>query len=137
MRYRQLGHRYAMIMTTGQLRPFGELWRTGWLSVTLAEPRWRPETDVYETASAVELTVELAGVDPDSLDVLLFEDALVIEGERRLSVAEEGGVYRAVQIRQGPFRVDVALPGPIEADRIDARYEQGLLRVTLPKARPR
>jgi HSP20 family protein len=130
MRYRRLDYRYTMIVTTG-LRPFGE-WRAERFEVRLAEPHWRPETDVYETPAAVTVTVELAAVDQEGLEILLFEDALVIEGQRRF-LCEEGGVYRAAEIRQGPFRVAVALPEPVDPDGIDARYEQGLLRVRLPK----
>jgi HSP20 family protein len=130
MRYRHLGYRYAMVVTTGQPRPYGEGWRGEQVSIILAQPRWRPAADVYETATALEVTVELAGVDQD---VLLFEDALVVEGRRRLAPADRGGVYHAAEIRQGPFRVDVSLPAPIEAKRVEARYEQGLLHILLPK----
>jgi HSP20 family molecular chaperone IbpA len=42
-------------------------------------------------------------------------------------------VYHAAGIRQGPFQVEVVLPAAVDAERIEARYERGLLRVTLPK----
>jgi HSP20 family protein len=89
--------------------------------------------DVYEGESAVTILVELAGVNEEELEVLLFEDALVIDGRRNLPVAEEV-VYHAAGIRQGPFRVEVPLPTAVNADKVDASYERGLLRVRVPKS---
>jgi HSP20 family protein len=58
---------------------------------------------------------------------------LVVEGRRRLPSCQEGAVYHAAGIRQGPFRVELALPAPVDAERVEARYDRGLLRITLPK----
>jgi HSP20 family molecular chaperone IbpA len=135
MRYRRLGYRYTMVMTTGDLPPFAELLRLGGQGMVLAQPQWRPEADVYETPAAVVVVVELAGVDEEAFEVLLFEDALVLDGHRRIPTCEEGGLYHAVGIRQGPFRLEVRLPGPVDADRVHARYERGLLWIRLPKTR--
>ncbi|MGH7266725.1 MAG: Hsp20/alpha crystallin family protein [Candidatus Rokuibacteriota bacterium] len=132
MRYRRLASRYTLLVAGGRVGAAATYWRPGRL--LLAEARWRPETDVYETPGALTVTIEVAGVDPDALDVLLFDDALVVEGERRLPPEDAVGVYRAVEILQGAFRVQVPLDGPIDAERVDARYEQGLLRITVPKA---
>lgn len=134
MRYRRLSYRYTMVVAGGRAIPFEDPWRARRVNVILAQPRWRPDADVYETATMIAATIDLAGVEHDDLDVLLFQDALVIEGERRLPACEEDGVYHAAAIRQGPFRVEVPLPMPIDPDRVDAHYEKGLLRITLPKA---
>jgi HSP20 family protein len=103
--------------------------------VTVAQPRWRPSADLCETPTGFDVTVELAGADQDDLEVLLYEDAVVIQGRRRLRTCEAGGVYHVAEIRQGPFRVEVPLPAAVDAARVEARFEQGLLRVGLPKAR--
>ena len=63
----------------------------------------------------------------------LFEDALVLEGHRHIQGCEEGGVYHAVGIRQGPFRLEVRLPVPVDGERVQAQYERGLLWIRLPK----
>jgi HSP20 family molecular chaperone IbpA len=109
-----------------------ELWQSERLRM-LMETRWRPDADIYETASAFEIVVDLAGVGDDDFEVQLFEDALVVEGQRRLLAPRESAVYHAASIRQGPFRMNLPLPGPIDADRVEAHYDRGLLRVTLPK----
>jgi HSP20 family molecular chaperone IbpA len=134
MRYRRLRYRYTMVMTTGDLTPFVEVLPAAGRGVVLGQPQWRPEADVYETPGAIVVVVELAGVDEEAFEVLLFEDALVLEGHRRIPGCEEGGVYHAVGIRQGPFRLEVRLPAPVDADRVHARYELGLLWIRLPKA---
>ena len=122
-------------MVTGSVtteRLLEELWQSERLRM-LMETRWRPDADIYETASAFEIVVDLAGVGDDDFEVQLFEDALVVEGQRRLLAPRESAVYHAASIRQGPFRLNLSLPGPIDADRVEAHYDRGLLRVTLPK----
>ena len=63
----------------------------------------------------------------------LFEDVLVVEGHRQLPSCREGALYHAAGIRQGPFRVELPLPAPVDPERVEARYDLGLLRITLPK----
>jgi len=133
MRYRRLTYRYSMVLRSGPSWPaFGDLWQGDRLRM-LVEARWRPDTDAYETATTVEIVVDLAGVDEDDFEVQLFEDALVVEGARQLPACEEAAVYQAASIRQGPFRVELPLPAAVDADRVQARYDRGLLRITLPK----
>ena len=132
MRYRRLSYRYTMVVRPGQTLPLGDIWQSDRLRL-LVQPRWRPDADTYETATTVEIMVDLAGVEDDDLEVQLFEDVLVVEGRRRLPSCQEGAVYHAAGIRQGPFRVELALPAPVDAERVEARYDRGLLRITLPK----
>ena len=132
MRYRRLSYRYAVVMATSRSRPFAETWPRHGPSVGLAQP-WRPATDVLETTSEVVVTVELAGVDHEQLDVLLFEDALIVDGERRLPPVQAAGVFHAAEIRQGQFHLEIRLPASIDPDQIDARYERGLLEMRFLK----
>ena len=131
MRYRRLSYRYAMVVGSGPTWRYADPWRSERL--LLVRPRWQPDTDTYETPAAIEVVVDLAGVEEDDLEVLLFDDALVVEGRRQLAACPEGAVYHAAGIRQGPFRVEVPLPVPVDLERVEARYDRGLLRVTLPK----
>jgi HSP20 family protein len=132
MRYRRLSYRRAMVMRSGQAWPFGDLWLGDRLRL-LVEARWRPDADTYETATTVEIIVDLAGVDEDDFEMQLFEDALVVQGHRQLSPGEEAATYHAASIRQGPFQVALPLPAPVDAERVEAHYDRGLLRITLPK----
>ena len=80
------------------------------------------------------ITVELAGVDPDAMEAVLYEDALVVSGRRLLPGPGPRGVYHAAEISQGSFRLEVGLPAPVASELTDARYDRGLLVLTLPKA---
>src|SRR6266542_2909515 len=89
---------------------------------------WRPLADIRESAEYMMVTVELAGMKEEEIEVTLYEDALVISGERRHeSDRQEDLYYREAQIRYGPFRVEVLLSVSIERDAVTARYENGLL----------
>ena len=132
LRYRLLSYRYAMVMRVGQTGPFGDLWQTDRLRLQ-AQVRWRPDADTYETATTIEIVVDLAGVGEDDFELQLFEDALVVEGRRQLPSCNEEAVYQSAGIRQGPFRLEVPLSAPVDAERVAARSDRGLLRITLPK----
>jgi HSP20 family protein len=133
MRYRRFVGRYVTLVTI-MAPPTTDYLRGPRPAVSLAPARWRPATDVAESADRFSVTVELAGVDPEALDVQLYEDALVVEGTRMVTVTGSGrGVYHSAEIRQGPFRVEVPLPGAIDPERIDATYDRGLLQITLPR----
>ncbi len=132
MRYRRLSYRYALVLTANQGGQFGSQLVAERSSVHFAQTYWRPPADVCESDSTIEVTVDLAGIDQDDLDVVVFEDALIVEGRRRLP-ADPGVVYHVAEIRQGPFRLELGLPGSIDQERVDARYDQGLLRITFQK----
>ena len=133
MRYRRLSYRYAIVVRTGQW-PFGDIWQSERLRL-LVQPHWRPDVDTYETASTVEIVVDLAGVDEDDVEVQFFEDVLVVSGRRPLPPSQEGAVYQTAGIRRGPFQVEVPLPTSVDAERVEARYDRGLIRISLPKHR--
>jgi len=132
LHYRRLSYRYAMVMRTSQGWPFDDLGQAGRHRLVV-HTRWRPDADMTETASAVEITVELPGVSEDDFEIQLFEDALVVTGQRRIPSSEEAAVYHTASIRQGPFQVELPLPAAVDAERVKAHYDRGLLRVTLPK----
>ncbi len=96
---------------------------------------FRPNVDCFHTDDPHELTVvvELSGVDPETVDVVVGERALVIRGER-LRPKAEGRHYEQVEIEYGPFQRRVRLAENVDPDRAHARYERGFLTITLPVA---
>jgi HSP20 family protein len=131
MRYRRVTYRSTRLRTD-QPWPFVGAWEHESLRL-LVQARWRPAADMSETATAIEVTVDLAGVDEDDFEVQLFENGLVVEGRRQLPSCGEDAVYHAAGIPQGLFRVELPLPARIDPESVEARYERGLLHVTLPK----
>jgi HSP20 family protein len=132
MRYRRVSYRYALLVAGNQDRAFADPLVAVQPGVRFAQTFWRPPADVCESESTIVVTVDLAGIDQDELDVVLFEDALIVEGWRWLAT-DPGVVYHVAKIRQGPFRLELELPGSIDQGRVDARYDQGLLRITFLK----
>jgi HSP20 family protein len=133
MRYRRLTYRYTVVTNRALAWPLAP---PGWgrdLS-TLLQGRWRPDADVCETAGGIDIVVELAGVEERDVDIQLFDDAVVVEGERRLPACDPEAVYHAAAVRQGPFRLEVALPAAVDAADVEATYDRGLLRISLKKA---
>jgi HSP20 family protein len=129
VRYRRVRYRHIVTLSG----PVGGGSLSERPAFAISPPMWRPAADVCEAARALVVTVEIAGIDPDSVELVLFDDALIVAGNRRVSLHDRGDVYHAAEIRQGPFRLEVALPASIDPDRAEARYERGILRVTLPK----
>ena len=131
MRYRRVSYRYTLLFAPGGLQALGG--GTGQFTVQLAQPVWRPSTDVYETEATIEVVVELPGVEPEQVEVLLFDDALVVEGDRRVHPCDAPGFYHAAEVRQGHYRAEVPVEVRVDPEKVDARYDQGLLRITLHK----
>ena len=106
--------------------------------VTGLREGFRPNVDVYRTEEPVTITVvvELAGVDPEAVNLAVLEGALVLSGARRRS-SEDRRVYQHMEIDHGPFVRRVPLTEPIDAEGIVATYDRGLLTVVLPVAPPR
>ncbi len=133
MRYRRLSYRYTEIVSALGPGPLGDPWQAR-LPVTLARTYWRPPVDLYETETAFIVKTEVAGMAEEDFEVLLYEDTLVIEGTRPWEQPGEEARFHAVEVRYGPFRVEVPIRASIDRDRVEARYERGFLVVMLPKA---
>ena len=133
MRYRRSRFRYAVVMPASSAWPVLDARSANALEPRFAQHYWRPSADVCESATAIEVIVELAGVDQDQIEVVLYEDAVIVEGQRHLAATEPSGVYHVAEVRQGPFRLELPLPMAFDQDRVEARYDQGLLRITFPK----
>lgn len=92
-----------------------------------------PRTDLIETAGRYEVTVELPGMKPEDVQVEFQEGHLVIHGTKREEKEEKDKTFHRVERRFGEFRRVVPMPGPVNEGMVTARYENGVLRVAVPK----
>ena len=99
--------------------------------------RWRPPIEVYETSDALMICAEIAGLDERQLEVVVDGDSLAIRGERPDARLLEKGCYHEARIPYGAFGADVYIPFPVDADRTEAEYDNGFLRIRLPRAAAR
>ncbi len=134
MRYRRLTYRYEILLSPSVGWPPASQWQADALRSVIGRAHWRPATDVYESPEALTVVVELPGVDAEELEALLYEDALVVEGERKLPCCEDDARYRSAEIRQGRFRLELPIPPSVDRERVDARYDRGVLRIIITKA---
>lgn len=134
MRCRRFDYRYALVIQSN--RPFIEEWQIGKINVIVSKGLWSPAADVYETDEKIYILLELAGADPDSLEILLYEDALVIEGKRELlQPTPKKGFYHQAEIRQGSFCFECPLSESFSPEQIETEYRNGLLSVIINKTR--
>ncbi|MFH0943869.1 MAG: Hsp20/alpha crystallin family protein [Planctomycetota bacterium] len=97
-----------------------------------AVPRAYPPLNVHEDPEKIVVLAELPGVDPESLDVKVQNDTLLIQGSRVAD--EEGGQWIRRERLQGDFRRVISLPSKVANQEVEAEYRLGILSVTMPKA---
>jgi HSP20 family protein len=126
-----------------QLQQFqGEMSRIfdHWLGASPLAAAGYPPLNVWEEGEHVWVEAELPGLDPASLELTVSSgNELTIKGERKKQ-APEKGVWLRQERETGAFSRSLTLPFPVDPDKVDARLEQGVLRVRLAKhesARPR
>lgn len=90
--------------------------------------------DVSETDNEIRVKVEAAGVKEDDIDVSLTDDVLTIRGEKRFEKSDEKENYHFTERSYGTFQRSLRLPYEVNPDQVQARFENGVLTVTLPKS---
>ncbi len=98
---------------------------------------WRPPIEVYESAEGLVVTAEVAGMDERALNVVVENEVLSIRGHRPDTRDGSRRVYREVGIAYGEFGADIYLPFPVDADQAAAAYDNGFLRIVLPRVSAR
>jgi HSP20 family protein len=94
---------------------------------------WRPPIEVYETDVELIVLAEIAGLRDDDIQVVLDDTILSIRGERHpLCGAGQRSIHE-MGILYGPFAADIYLPFAIVQDAVEASYDNGLLRIRMPR----
>ena|SRR5688572_13113066 len=106
----------------------------GWRGDADGTHAWAPSADIYETEDSLILTSDLPGIDPKELDVRVENNVLSIRGERHFERNVENERFHRVERMYGGFERSFALGAPVDADKIQATYHDGVLRICLPKA---
>ncbi|MCB2189405.1 MAG: Hsp20/alpha crystallin family protein [Deltaproteobacteria bacterium] len=94
---------------------------------------WTPAMDIYETADAVVIVAEVAGVGAQQVKVIVDGDVVRIYGQRPPICREPGAIYHRMEIETGAFVRSFRISVPVEADKARANSADGLLYVVLPR----
>lgn len=95
---------------------------------------WSPAVDIYETDENIVVKAELPGVDKKEVSVEVKDNTLILKGERRREKEVKEENYHRVERSFGTFMRSFSIPVTVRQDQVKARFKDGVLEVTLPKA---
>src|ERR1700716_4745871 len=100
---------------------------------SLTTSSFAPAVDVYEDEHSVTLKIEVPGIDEKDIDVRIENNTLVVHGERKFEKEEKEENYRRVERQYGSFTRTFTLPSTVDAEKVEANYDKGVLKVRLVK----
>jgi HSP20 family protein len=95
---------------------------------------WMLPLDVIETDDEFIVKASIPGIHPDELDISLADNVLTIKGEIKSEEESEDVRYHLRERRFGMFQRSISLPVPVDANKVEAVYENGVLTLHIPKA---
>ena len=128
-------------MTLVRFNPFEDIhhhldrW-VGSLAVDNESPRrnWVPAVDIFERGEETVVRAELPDVRKEDLDLKVENNVLTVRGEKRRDETVEQENYHRSERHYGSFTRSFKLPSTVDTSRIQARYENGVLEIVVPKA---
>ena len=99
-----------------------------------------PPVDVYEDEQNLVLKLEIPGLNDEDINVSVENNTLTVQGERKFEKEEKEENFHRIERRYGSFTRTFKLPNTVDAEKVDAGYDKGILKITLAKraeAKPR
>jgi HSP20 family protein len=109
-------------------RSFGQL-----ADETSSFGSWSPSVNVLEKDDAIVISADLPGLKPEDVEVTVDNDVLTIRGERSFEEAADGETYHRVERSYGSFERSFSVPKTVDPEKIEARFVNGEMTITLPK----
>lgn len=94
---------------------------------------WSPRVDIYEDKERLVLEAELPGMSSDDFDISVENNVFTLKGERKFEKKTEGDNYHRVERSYGSFTRSFTLPQSVTAEGATADFDNGVLKVSLPK----
>ena len=101
---------------------------------------WTPPVDIVENENELILTADVPGVSMDDIDIKIEDGTLTLSGSRKFENEVKDGGYHRIERAYGTFQRAFTLPDSIDTEKVGASFDNGVLKVTLPKkeiAKPR
>lgn len=130
--FEELDRLMGSFMRSPWSRLLSEEW-SPWPQLGLQLDRPMPRVDVIDSDENVEVMAELPGVKKEELDISVSDNTLTIRGSTSHEETKEQGEYHRREIRRGEFSRTVVLPAPVNGDQAKASFENGVLKISLPK----
>ncbi|MCX8161004.1 MAG: Hsp20/alpha crystallin family protein [Candidatus Saccharicenans sp.] len=99
----------------------------------IIQSTWSPAVDIYETENELVLTAELPGVDEKDVEIKVEDNTLSLRGERKFEKETREENYHRIERAYGSFFRSFSLPNYVDQEKISAEYENGLLKIHMPK----
>ena len=104
-----------------------------WRRTPMEERGWAPAIEVFDKEDKFVVKAEVPGIKSEDIDVSVVGDTLTIKGEKKAETEVKEEDYYCCERSYGSFSRSIALPSLVDANKIDADYENGVLEVSLPK----
>jgi HSP20 family protein len=99
----------------------------------LTTTTFAPPVDVYEDEHNITLKIEVPGIEEKDIDVRIENHTLTVHGERKFEKEEKEENFRRVERQYGSFTRSFTLPNTVDAEKVTANYEKGVLKISLAK----
>lgn len=94
---------------------------------------WMPAIDVSESGDKITVKAEVPGMEAKDIEISMVGDTLTVKGEKKSEKEEKAENYHMMERSYGSFVRSFRLPAPVNADKIEANYKNGVLTITCPK----
>ena len=94
-----------------------------------------PNVNVWVHDDGAQVVADLPGVDPDGVDISVMSESVTLRGKREADTLAEGHTAHKTERFHGSFSRTVDLPFRVDPERVEASYDKGVLKVSLPRAR--
>lgn len=107
--------------------------RNPWGDTTLLGGQWTPVVDIYESKDNILMKAELPGLTKDEIEVSIHDNQLILKGEKKKDTEVKDEKYYKTERFYGSFFRTFPLSATIDVEKVDAKYQDGVLTLTLPK----
>jgi HSP20 family protein len=119
-------------------RLFNEMLQNAWGELPDSEEAatrdWSPLVDIRENDATLQFHVELPGMTKDNVEITVENNVLTVSGERKFEKETKEQTFHRVERAYGGFSRSFTLPTTVQTDKVAARFDNGVLEITLPKA---
>jgi len=100
----------------------------------ITQGAWVPPVDIYETSDSIVLEAELPGLTKDNIVVEVKDSTLTLKGDKKFEREVKEENYHRVERSYGGFQRAFTLPSTVQQDKVKAKFRDGILEITIPKA---